>query len=89
MEQRKPLGHPSFVMGLGGFLGGMAAGVIQADFLGFLFLTLGATYGLLAALGHIHNAYAGSQLGPVIGLSTVLSLPAGLVGMLLARSLWG
>ncbi|WP_135261595.1 hypothetical protein [Ramlibacter henchirensis] len=83
------MGHPSFVMGLGGFLGGVAAGVIHADFLGFLFLTLGATYGLLAALGHIHNAYAGSQLGQVIGLSTVLSMPAGFAGMLLARSLWG
>lgn len=87
-DKHRPLGHPYTVMALGGFLGGLAAEAIHAGFLGFAVLTLGSACGLLAALGHIRKGADGRQLATAIALSTLFSMPAGVVGVLLGRAIW-
>ncbi|KQT09539.1 hypothetical protein ASG30_13315 [Ramlibacter sp. Leaf400] len=77
---------PLFVMALGGFLGGIAAAAIQAGFLGFVVLTLGSAYGLLAALGSLGNGYVALQPRMVILLAFVPML-VGFIGMLLGTAL--
>ncbi|WP_156385425.1 hypothetical protein [Ramlibacter sp. Leaf400] len=88
-EHHTPQGHPFTLLALGGFLGGIAADVVQAGFLGFAVLTLGAAFGLLAGFGHLRKGYAGWQSGTDIGLTTVLPLLTGLLGMHLGNALWG
>lgn len=89
MNERKPEGHPVVVMAAGGFIGGLIAGGNNAGFIGFAVLAIGVAFGLLAVMGHVRKEVWDAQLGTIIGLSTVIPLPAGFVGMLIGKSLWG
>ena len=89
MTQRQPEGHPLVVMAAGGFLGGLIAGGNNAGTWWFFLLTLGASYLLLMLLGHIDRKDYGTGLGAVLGLSTVIPLPCGFIGMLLGKHWWG
>ena len=89
MSQRQPEGNPLVVMAAGGFLGGMIAGGNNTGILWFFLLTLGASYLLLMLLGHIDRKDDGTGLGTVLGLSTVIPLPCGFIGMLLGKYWWG
>jgi hypothetical protein len=89
MAEQKHEGNPLVVMAAGGFLGGMVVGGNHAGTLWFFAITLGAAYLALVLLGHIRRPGDGSGLGTVLGLSTVIPLPCGFVGMMLGRYWWG
>ncbi len=89
MNQKQPDGNPLVVMASGGFIGGVFAGVNNAGTLEFFIITLGASYILLMIMGHIERKDDGAGLGTVLGLSTVIPLPCGFIGMLLGKHLWG
>ena len=88
MSERSPEGHPIVVMAAGGFIGGLIAGGNNAGFLGLALLSLGASFGLLWAMGHVRREVWDQQLGTLLGLSTVIPLPAGFLGMLVGKALW-
>ena len=89
MAERKPEGNPLVVMAVGGFLGGLIVGGNNAGTLWFFIITLGMSYFSLVLLGHIEKKDNGSGLGTVLGLSTVIPLPCGFVGMILGKHWWG
>ncbi len=76
-------------MAVGGFIGGLVAGGNNAGFIGFAALSIGFAFGLMAALGHVRKDVWDAQLGTVIGLSTVIPMPVGFIGLLLGKALWG
>jgi hypothetical protein len=89
MYKRKPEGHPVVVMAVGGFIGGLVAGGNNTGFIGFAVLSIGVAFGLLAAFGHVRKDVWDAQLGTVIGLSTVIPMPVGFLGLILGKALWG
>lgn len=89
MNERNPEGHPIVVMAVGGLIGGLIAGGNNAGFLGLAVLAVGVAFGLLAMMGHVRKDVWDAQLGTLIGLSTMTPLPAGFIGMLIGKSLWG
>ena len=89
MAERQPEGNPLLVMAVGGFLGGLVVGGNNAGTLWFFVITLGMSYLSLVLLGHISKRDDGSGLGTVLGLSTVIPLPCGFVGMMLGKYWWG
>ncbi len=89
MAERTPEGHPVIVLAIGGFLGGLIAGGNNAGIFGFAILALAGGFALMAATGHIRKEVWDAQLGTVLGLSTTIPLPAGFVGMMLGKALWG
>lgn len=89
MAERRSEGNFLLVMAIGGFLGGLIVGGNNAGTLWFFVLTLGMSYFSLILLGHIAKNDDGSGLGTVLGLSTVIPLPCGFVGMMLGKYLWG
>ncbi len=88
MTERQLKPNPFAVMAAGGFLGGMIAGGSNAGTWWFFLLTLGGSYLLLMLLCHIDGKDDGSALGTLLGLSTVIPLPCGFVGMLLGKHWW-
>lgn len=88
MQEQKPEGHPIGVMAIGGFLGGMMAGGMNVGVLGFVFLCLGTSFGMLAVFGHIRKEVWGHQFATLLGLSTYIPLPLGGIGLILGKSLW-
>ena len=89
MSEREPEGHPIVVAVIGGFLGGLIAGGNNAGFLWFVLLSIAASFGLLCALGHVKRETWDVSLGTLLGFSPFFPLPAGFLGMLLGKSLWG
>ena len=89
MSERTPEGHPIAVMAFGGFAGGLLAGGNNAGFLGFVVLSLGASFALLYAMGHIRKETWDQSLGTLLGLSTFVPLPCGFIGMILGKAMWG
>lgn len=89
MEEKKPEGHPIVVMGVGGFIGGLIAGGNNAGTLWLVILSLGCSYLLLSLLGHIDKDRRDTAIGTILGLSTMVPLPCGLIGMMLGKQFWG
>ena len=89
MAEKIPEGDPFVVMAIGGFLGGLIVGGNDAGTLWFFIATLGTSYLALVLLGHIDKRDDGSGLGTLLGLSTMIPLPCGFVGMLLGKYWWG
>jgi hypothetical protein len=89
MQERKPEGHPIVVMAAGGILGGLVVGGNNGGTWTFFLVTIAAAYLALVLLGHISKNDNGSGLGMVVGLSTVIPLPCGFVGMMLGKHWWG
>ena len=89
MSEPTPQGHPIAVMAVGGLLGGLLAGGNNAGLLGGLVRPLVASYGLLFTLGHMRKESWDQSLGTLIGLSTTIPLPCGLVGFMIGKALWG
>ena len=89
MSNRNPEGHPIVVMAAGGFLGGVVAGGSNAGFWAAALLTLVGSYIAVFALGHVEKEKWKLHLGTLLGLSTTIPLPAGLLGFFFGKVLWG
>jgi low affinity Fe/Cu permease len=89
VTKETPEHNPLYVMAAGGFLGGLLAGGTNSSTLAFFVLALGGSIFLLALLGHLKRDSADWQIGTVLGLSTIIPLPTGFVGMMIGRALWG
>jgi hypothetical protein len=70
----------------GGFIGGLIAGSCQCSALAAAALILGSSFGLLALMGHGKGRAPGELTGTVLHLSTVISLPAGMIGVIIAKA---
>ena len=87
--EREPEAHPIVVMGAGGFSGGVLSGGNYVGFWGFAILSLVGAYALLAVFGHIEKGRRDMAVGTILGLSTMIPLPCGFVGMIIGKALWG
>ena len=89
MSEHETDGHPFLVMAAGGFIGGLVAGGNNAGFFGFLLLSMGASFGLSLMTGSVDKSTWKESLPLFVGLSTTIPLPAGGLGFLIGRALWG
>jgi len=85
VSERNSNRNPLVVMAIGGFIGGLIAGSNKLGFFALAALCLTIAYGLLFLLGHIDKARKSEALGIVLGLSTFVTLPCGVIGMIASK----
>ena len=69
----------------GGFLGGVVAGYMHVGFWGFTALTLVASFLAISSLSENWRSELEHNLAMILGLSTVIPLPCGFIGMILSK----
>ncbi|MFO1342416.1 MAG: hypothetical protein U1F05_04665 [Burkholderiales bacterium] len=78
-------GKSAAFMAGGGFLGGVVAGLLHLGFWGFAALTLVSSFLAVSSLSRNWQADLQHNLAMILGLSTVIPLPCGFVGMILSK----
>lgn len=69
----------------GGFLGGVVAGLLHLGFWGFAATTLVASFLAISSLSKNWLSELQHNFALIIGLSTVIPLPCGFIGMILSK----
>ncbi|MDP9996475.1 putative membrane protein YeaQ/YmgE (transglycosylase-associated protein family) [Variovorax boronicumulans] len=90
-DARKTEGHPLVVLAAGGFLGGMIAGGNTAGFVVFCLLSLSGAFAAMVVFGHWQQIrkHGDQFLGSLLGISTIIPLPAGVLGYVAGKAFWG
>lgn len=88
---RKIEGHPLVVLAAGGFVGGLFAGGTHSGFIAFALFSLGFAFAAMVVFGHWQQIrkYGDQFLGILFGISTVIPLPAGVIGYGVGKALRG